>query len=512
AQTQPDVAQTQGVSASQAATAGGDQSTVEVTSASVEAQGIQLQYNQSIGLGEVIRFAVWTDKNGQDDLQWIDANASGAAFIEFSRHREYGKYHIHTYSSTRGGLNARTLDVTLSPVQATITQTGESSYQVTVSHVSPTLSSLSLPVWSDANGQDDLRWITATKTGAGTFVATITTPEWGHYNLHIYGQSQVTGGSIGLLATSGINHVDGRANAKVSVTDYAKDKTRFTVNVIGTSPSDRASSKNQTKTIQSVSIAAWSKDKGQDDLKWYSPRITNNSAQQVVDIKDLSNTSDTYIVHVYTTYTDGSRVGEVAGELNIQKPSEQNQVTAKQGPDGIQLQLTSNSISDLSTVRFAVWSEANGQDDLKWYRADANGQALAPYRNHKGTGVYNIHAYQEVNGQVRGLTTTTLTIAPAQLTTSIQRQEEGVYQVTISNVPYYLTDLTLPVWSDIHGQDDLRWVKATPVTETSYTATIYLKDHDFNTGHYSVHVYAQNQLDAGKQVGLMATQGFQVDS
>ena len=51
-------------------------------------------------------------------------------------------------------------------------------------------------------------------------------------------------------------------------------------------------------------------------------------------------------------------------------------------------------------VRFAVWSQTGGQDDLKWYHAEKqSGKWAASFqiKNHKNdTGIYYIHAYQYI--------------------------------------------------------------------------------------------------------------------
>lgn len=52
--------------------------------------------------------------------------------------------------------------------------------------------------------------------------------------------------------------------------------------------------------ISSVQAAVWSEKNGQDDLKWYTMPLSNASASLTVDIKNHSNQSDNYIVHLYT--------------------------------------------------------------------------------------------------------------------------------------------------------------------------------------------------------------------
>ena len=388
--------------------------------ASVSGNTLSIQYNGIITAGESLKFAVWSDNNDQDDLVWYDADASGAAYIDLSNHKDYGIYNIHTYSFKNGqttGLNAMTVTVARPEVTTNITQTSNGNFTITINNVPDSITSILVPVWSDKNGQDDIKWYSATQTGIGTYQATISVANHnsnnGHYSAHIYGQSSITGGLIGLAVTSGFDNVDTRPNATVSVVNYSENKTTFDVVVTGSSA---------TKTITSVAIAVWSEDKGQDDLIWYTPTITNNSARVTIDIANHSNTSDIYNVHVYTDYADGTRVGQVLGAYQITKPTPKNDVTATLTSDGIALTLDSNTVTDYSKVKFAVWSDDEGQDDLVWYDASSSGTALASYENHSGYGTYHIHTYSFETGKAVGLNATDI-IRPTAILQSMMRQK-----------------------------------------------------------------------------------------
>lgn len=442
--------------------------------ASVSGNTLSIQYNGIITAGESLKFAVWSDNNDQDDLVWYDADASGAAYIDLSNHKDYGIYNIHTYSFKNGqttGLNAMTVTVARPEVTTNITQTSNGNFTITINNVPDSITSILVPVWSDNNGQDDIKWYSATQTGTGTYQATVSVANHnsdnGHYSAHIYGQSSITDGLIGLAVTSGFDNVDTRPNATVSVVNYAEDKTTFEVVVTGSSA---------TKTITSVAIAVWSEDKGQDDLIWYTPTITNNSARVTIDIANHSNTSDIYNVHVYTDYADGTRVGQVLGAYQITKPTPKNDVTATLTSDGIALTLDSNTVTDYSKVKFAVWSDDKGQDDLVWYDASSSGTALALYENHSGYGTYHIHTYSFETGKAVGLNATDIIIEKPNVQTTITKVDDNTYKVTVTNVPIYIKSVSLPVWSTVNGQDDIDWLTATKEDSSTYTGTISLKE------------------------------------
>ena len=136
--------------------------------ASVSGNTLSIQYNGIITAGESLKFAVWSDNNDQDDLVWYDADASGAAYIDLSNHKDYGIYNIHTYSFKNGqttGLNAMTVTVARPEVTTNITQTSNGNFTITINNVPDSITSILVPVWSDKNGQDDIKWYSATQTG-----------------------------------------------------------------------------------------------------------------------------------------------------------------------------------------------------------------------------------------------------------------------------------------------------------------------------------------------------------
>ncbi|HEL2111512.1 TPA: GBS Bsp-like repeat-containing protein, partial [Streptococcus suis] len=106
----------------------------EIVSVQQREQTLELKYNLPISSGEVVRFAVWSDKNSQDDIIWYSADQTGAAYVELKKHKDYGLYHIHTYSDRSGrftGLNATSINVAApKPVSSKAVLKTESSFEV----------------------------------------------------------------------------------------------------------------------------------------------------------------------------------------------------------------------------------------------------------------------------------------------------------------------------------------------------------------------------------------------
>lgn len=146
--------------------------TTSPVTATADDKGISITYNQPIPTDASILYAVWGDVNNQNDLVWYTASAQGAAYVDFSRHKEFGSYHIHAYQKSDGVMKGiTTLEVTLLKPQVTsqITQTSPSSFTINVNNVPDTITSVSIPVWTDQNGQDDLKWYKASKVATGNY-------------------------------------------------------------------------------------------------------------------------------------------------------------------------------------------------------------------------------------------------------------------------------------------------------------------------------------------------------
>ncbi|GAJ61478.1 GBS Bsp-like repeat-containing protein [Streptococcus parauberis] len=478
--------------------------TLPLTSANVMDGKIHIKYNHPLNPGEKIKFAVWSDVNKQDDLIWYNADANASLIVDLGKHRDYGIYHIHTYNQYQG-LNALKITIPKPEILTEIIKQSATSYDIMIRNVPNNISFVKVPVWSKLNNQDDLIWYTATKTDTTTYKVNVQLSKHhnntGEYSAHIYGFDKYLNKLIGLSSSAGFS-VATPQNATVTIVNYDQNNPTFEVIVSGT---------KDTKMISSVSVAVWSEDKDQDDLVWYKPTIANNQAKVTIDIKNHSNLSDNYLVHVYTNYTDGSKVGTNLGSYKIENNQPViNKIHANLTTSGIAIALESNTVATNAQIKYAVWSDANKQDDLKWYTADASGRVLANYENHKDFGLYNIHAYQLRDGKMIGLTTATITIPSPHVSATIQQKSPSTYQVSITNVPLYISEVLVPTWSKLNDQDDILWGKAIKDAVGNYTALIDLRDHQFDLGEYAVHVYGKSRI--GKQTIGLTSQGFVVDA
>ncbi len=369
--------------------------TSEVTSVTLASNGFNLQYNQAIASGAKIMFAVWSDTKGQDDLIWYTADDNGKAVAKYTG--SYGKYYVHTYQNLNNkmnGINATSIAIPKPSAKVTVTKASATAYQVTVSEVPVYITSVTLPIWTENKGQDDLIWYKTSKNSATTYSATISIAEHnlesGKYNVHVYGTSAVTNSLTGLLGTS----FQGE--------------------------------------FENISVSASLEQNG----------------------------------------------------INITIPSD---------------------VSKAMSIYHAVWSAKNAQDDIVWYKADSSGKTTAKYTGDYGT--YFIHTYGVVNGHMVGLNATSINVVKPSVSVDVTRVGEASAKVTVRDVPVYMTSIVLPTWTENKGQDDIKWYQAAKQADGSYTYTIYAKNHNFESGHYNIHVYGTSQV-TNSFIGITSTSGI----
>ncbi|WP_394961048.1 GBS Bsp-like repeat-containing protein [Streptococcus alactolyticus] len=567
------------------ATGGGTGVTDRVTDVYLGSNGFNIQYNQPIADGAKIMFAVWSDKNGQDDLIWYTADSHGKTTAKYTG--SYGKYHIHTYQNLNGkmtGLNGTSIIVPEPSAKVTITKASETSYKVTVSDVPVYISSVQLPTWTQANDQDDLIWYKTTKDSNTTYSAIISVAEHnlesGRYNVHVYGTSAITNALTGLagthfeadyhfgdvvvdatLAKDGIDltmpsdvskgmavyhAVWSAENDQDDIVWYKADpsghtKANYTgsygtylvhtygvvhgqmvglnaTSVLVPKPEVKANITKESATtykvtitdvpiyIDDIQVPTWTEANGQDDLQWYKAEKAADGSYYVVFSEATHNLeAGTYNVHVYGyNHVKKVQTGLLGKRFESDYRFGDVAVKAELAPTGIYITMPSDVSSNLKTYH-AVWSAKNDQDDIKWYQVAKNGQLTASYTG--DYGAYYIHTYAVVKGKMTCISATSIDVPKPDVKVSVTQASDTSAKVVVTNVPIYVHDIEVPVWTSQNGQDDIKWYKAEKAADGSYTYTFYAKNHNFESGHYNVHVYGVSEV-THSLVGLATTSGI----
>lgn len=204
--------------------------------------------------------------------------------------------------------------------------------------------------------------------------------------------------------------------------------------------------------------------------------------------------------------------GKLTGELIIENINQQK------GSFDIRISGIS-SPKGLHSVLLPVWSEDKGQDDLIWYEAkpEANGtyRVKIEARHHRySRGNYHIHLYYKTQaGELVFVTAgrhrVDIQQSRVEGKVSIQQinSQRGTFDVHVTDlfVPMGIQKVSIPVWTEANGQDDIRWYTATRQANGNYQARIYIADHRYQKGRYHVHAYIQSTN--GQQIGV-GTQSF----
>ena len=381
------------------------------------------------------------------------------------------------------------------------------------------VASVSVPVWSDDKGQDDLVWYHATRQQDGRYRVTVKASDHknstGKYHVHLY-YTQLNGEQIGVTATTtevsiGKTANKGKPSGKVTIENNNPTTGTFDA-VIRDVVSPNG--------LKEVLVPAWSEANGQDDLVWHKAvKQADGSYRATIKSSEHNNSQGKYQVHVH--YIDGSGqrryVTETVTEVHQSRPSGVLSIENQDQVSGTFDAVVRNVVAPngLKEVLIPAWSEANGQDDLIWHKAvkqaDGSYRATIKSSEHKNSqGKYQVHVhYIDGSGQRRYVTETSTQLKLSQPTGKVSIQnnnkDTGTFDVVVTDVfsPKGVQSVQVPVWSDQGGQDDLIWYNATRQSDGNYKASIKAENHKNSTGTYHVHLYyIQND---GSRIGVHST-------
>ena len=337
-------------------------------------------------------------------------------------------------------------------------------------------------MWSSAGGQDDLVWYTAKNGGSGSWtynVPLVNHNSTGTYFIHAYssdsGQNRLIGNTTAQVA---------KLPAPDTVTAQVSDNCRTMSIRLDTA-----------RSYSGIRFAVWSSAGGQDDLVWYTAK-NGGSGSWTYDV-DLArhNTTGTYFIHVYAGNKLVAHTTAQVKSLPAPAPGVKPGLTAAVSADNAAMELALTTTAKYGKVRFAVWSNANGQDDLVWYDGRLTGStwsAGVKLLNHKTLGGYFIHVYAD--GKLVAHTTANVYgMPPQQSAQAIVTGDFAWMKLRLYSATGY-SSIRFAVWSSAGGQDDLVWYKGENIGG-AWVAASDLTRHN-TTGTYFIHIYSGNKLVA----------------
>ena len=383
------------------------------------------------------------------------------------------------------------------------------------------VASVSVPIWSDVNGQDDLVWYVATKQNDGTYKVSVKASDHknstGKYNIHLY-YNQLNGKQIGVTTSSTEVSIGKRPNVPVSADlsiDVDKSAGTFTIT---------AKNLKGFENYKEIKIPFWSHARGMDDIKWYTPvRQSDGSYKVVAKAIDHENVDGRYEAQIFYYDAQGQRqfVQKAFAEYSTGKPNVPVSADLSIDVDKSAgtFTITAKNLKGFENykeIKIPFWSHARGMDDIKWYtpvrQSDGSYKVVAKAIDHENVdGRYEAQIfYYDAQGQRQFVQKSFAEYKkeqPLSGTLSIENnnKDTGTFDVIIKDVysPKGVRTVQVPIWSAKDGQDDIRWYEAARQANGDYKVSVTASDHKNSTGLYYIHLYyIQND---GSRVGVGGT-------
>jgi len=345
------------------------------------------------------------------------------------------------------------------------------SFDVVISNVKAPngVETVSVPIWSEINGQDDIIWYTANRQNNGTYTVNVKASahknSTGLYNIHLYyvqkdGQLTGVGGTTTQVF---IGKTPEQLKPKASFAIENNNAKAGTFDAVITNISAPLG-------VKEVLVPSWSLENGQDDLIWHkATKQTDGSYRVTIKASEHKGTKGNYRADAYIVDNSNNRhyIAEKVVAVDYARPS------------GL----------------------AGGQDDLIWHKATR--QADGSYRvtikatDHKNsTGKYRADAYLVDDSNKRFyLTEKVVEVSQTRPSASLfienNNADLGTFDAVIRNIvaPNGVKEVLVPSWSLVNGQDDLVWHKASRQSDGSYRVTIKASEHKNSLGNYRADVY-----------------------
>ena len=381
------------------------------------------------------------------------------------------------------------------------------SFDVVISNVKAPngVETVSVPIWSEINGQDDIIWYTANRQNNGTYTVNVKASahknSTGLYNIHLYyiqkdGQMTGVGGTTTQVF---IGKTPEQLKPKASFAIENNNAKAGTFDAVITNISAPLG-------VKEVLVPSWSLENGQDDLIWHKATKQNDGSYRVtIKASEHKGNKGNYRADAYIVDNANNRhyIAEKVVSVDYARPSGvltiENNNTAAGTFDAVVRNIVAPT--GLKEVLVPSWSLAGGQDDLIWHKASR--QADGSYRvtikatDHKNsTGKYRADAYIVDDSNKRFYLTekvveVTQTRPSASLVIENNNADLGTFDAVIRNIvaPNGVKEVLVPSWSLVNGQDDLVWHKASRQSDGSYRVTIKASEHKNSLGNYRADVY-----------------------
>lgn len=381
------------------------------------------------------------------------------------------------------------------------------SFDVVISNVKAPngVGTVSVPIWSEINGQDDIIWYTADRQNNGTYTVNVKASahknSTGLYNVHLYyvqkdGQLTGVGGTTTQVF---IGKTPEQLKPKASFAIENNNVNAGTFDAVITNISAPLG-------VKEVLVPSWSLENGQDDLIWHkATKQSDGSYRVTIKASEHKGNKGNYRADAYIVDNSNNRhyISEKVVSVDYARPSGvltiENNNTATGTFDAVVRNIVAPT--GLKEVLVPSWSLDGGQDDLIWHKAirqaDGSYRVTIKATDHKNsTGKYRADAYIVDDSNKRFYLTekvveVTRTRPSASLVIENNNADLGTFDAVIRNIvaPNGVKEVLVPSWSLVNGQDDLVWHKASRQSDGSYRVTIKASEHKNSLGNYRADLY-----------------------
>ena len=395
------------------------------------------------------------------------------------------------------------------------------SFDVVISNVKAPngVQTVSVPIWSEINGQDDIIWYTADRQNNGTYTVNVKASahknSTGLYNVHLYyvqkdGQLTGVGGTTTQVF---IGKTPEQLKPKASFAIENNNVKAGTFDAVITNISAPLG-------IKEVLVPSWSLAGGQDDLIWHkASRQSDGSYRVTIKATAHKNSTGKYRADAYIVDDSNKRfyLTEKVVEVTQTRPSASLVIENNNADLGTFDAVIRNIVAPngVKEVLVPSWSLVNGQDDLVWHKAsrqsDGSYRVTIKASEHKNSlGNYRADLYIVDNANQRHYITETIVDVKhnkpvGTISVVNNNKDTGTFDVIISDVysSKGVRTVQVPIWSEKDGQDDIRWYEATRQSNGTYTVNVQAINHKNSIGLYNIHLYYI--LNDGSQVGVGGT-------
>ncbi len=366
----------------------------------------------------------------------------------------------------------------------------DQEYEIRLTGVTTSYTSVLFYIWSDFNGQDDLIGNKAAKQTDGSYKFVMKIADYKHiglFHVHTYGVDSANKKTFIKAKDFETTYPKG---GKVSISKSNYSKGTFTVTV---------DSMVNPGSAKKITAKVWSKSDKSDAKTFTLTKQSDGTWGVNISLASFGMNDGVYQAEVTSTDKLGDK--RTVGKTSVNMKSVHKVTFKSLGHDGL-IKATISGLKypgGINKVYLPTWSLTKGQDDIYWYlpSKDSSGNWTVTIKlaNHKHLGKYQSVLYiRDSKDKLRSLEKATFSyLVPEGGTTSVSgvNRTAGTFDVKVSGIKNaaLVKNVRVPVWCK-KDQSDIKWYTAARQSDGSYKASVNIKDHKYSTGTYQVHSYA----------------------